>query len=109
MLVSKADQSDTRICVYINMTNALKMQRIYFFFNCNKEFNFIIMNYSEIKGENTCIRHIPQQTFTMVYISFLFIPRILHSADFSWMKYGTEQILFLQNYGINLLKFLPYC
>lgn len=49
-------------------------------------------------------RHL--QRFTFPFYLFLETARI---ADFSWMKYGIEQILFLQNYGINLLNFLSYC
>lgn len=63
------------------------------------------MKYSEIKDGNTCIRHIRQKTFTMVYNSFYLFLETARIAGFSWVKYGTEQILFSTKLWYKLAQF----
>lgn len=49
-----------------------------------------------------------KNTFMWFTFHFYLILKTAHIAGFFLMKYGTEQLI-LQNYGKNLLIFLPYC
>lgn len=53
--------------------------------------------------------HPTEDIYNGLHFLFYLFLETARIADFSWMKYGIEQILFLQNYGINLLNFLSYC
>lgn len=49
-----------------------------------------------------------KNTFMWFTFHFYLILKTAHIAGVFLMKYGTEQLI-LQNYGKNLLIFLPYC
>lgn len=69
--------------------------RFFLYTDCSTGFNLIFMKLSKIKGGNTCIQAHPTEDIYNVYISFFYLfCETAHIASFSWMKYGTEQILF---------------
>lgn len=71
----------------------------------HRDQNLIEKNWNEILYVLT---HTGQNTY-VVYISFLFIPWNCPYCRFFWWNMELSNSNFLQNYGKNLLNFLPYC
>lgn len=47
----------------------------------------------------------PTEALTVVYMSFYLVLETAHIADFSWMKYGIEQIFFPTKLWYKLAQF----
>lgn len=99
--------------IHIAITSMWCDSKVRFCHTQNVVCNLIVSLWSILKSkkDHTCIRHIQQKTFTMVYISFLFIPwncpycRILMDEIWNWADsfFSTKLWYKLAQFSILLL------